>query len=157
MKNLNKRLRRIIKDATRREFMKKLGKESRDNIKLRTRQGYGVNEKGGKREALRKLSDPYIERRKTLKKQGKLSQKTSPRGVRGRSNLTKTGKMLDSLSYKVDGDSVEVFIKGSENQDKAKENAEMGRPFMNMTDKDIRRLTNLIKERVAWAIRRNLK
>jgi len=60
------------------------------SIRKRTRLGFGADYWGGKRKKLKKLSPRYVKQRKRY---GVNSSKASP----SRSNLTRTGKMLDAF------------------------------------------------------------
>lgn len=75
--------------------------------------GLGVEKMGDNAKRLKDLAGPTIERRKQLAKTGKLSDKTSAE----KSNQTETGKMLDSLTFKVVPEGIEVFISDPTRQD----------------------------------------
>jgi hypothetical protein len=69
--------------------MEKIAEDMANKIKVRTRLGYDVD-----RSKLPPIkSEKYKKKRANYKKKGKLSDQTTP----GRSNLTFTGQLLDSL------------------------------------------------------------
>lgn len=89
----------------------RLGKKVRDIIKKRVQSRKIVssdNEPPEETKTLRSpdLSPKYADQRKRLQNPGDFF---SP----GRSNLTLTGQMLNSMDFKVSGDTIEVFIPDS--------------------------------------------
>lgn len=135
-------------------------KDAAERIKKRTRLGYGVEGgvRGGQRERLGKLSDSYIATRKKARRSGKLSSATSPK----RSNLTFTGQLLDSLRGMVKGNKIIVYLK--KNRDDGKTNPQVagyvengGRPFFELTDKEVKGLRNNIKKDLIKTLRRKNK
>lgn len=141
---IKKSVSKAVKDLQSKDFKEEVGRMVRDNIKLRTRLGKAASKTGGRAKKLKELSEPYKKERKRLRKKGVLSGDTTP----AKSNLTKTGEMIDSLEYKINGDGVSVEVTGTENIRKAKENADMGRPFMYLTKIDIKAIQDLIQERI---------
>lgn len=83
------KIEKIIKDAVKPAALKPIGQFAVDIIVKRTRLGYGVKQNYGQKEKLKPLSKSYVEQRK----KSKLSAFTNP----GRSNLTRTGQMLESM------------------------------------------------------------
>jgi uncharacterized spore protein YtfJ len=140
----------VLKDVARKEFLETVGQEMRDRIKTRTRLGKGVEAKGATASPLKKLSPGYQERRTRLKEAGELSTKTTPK----KSNLTKTGRMIDSVKYQVTSDNkVEIFV-SSDQERKVKANADLGRKFLNFSDLDQKRISDLIKQRIREVLRK---
>lgn len=79
-----------------------------EQIRKRTKAGKGLSSSGKDLEKLKALSDSYKELRK--KKRSKLGDKATP----GKSNLTASGKMLDSMKgRKKKGPSLEFELKGT--------------------------------------------
>lgn len=98
-----------------------LGEEACTIIARRTRLGYGVREDGQKREKLAPLSEAYKERRKADKDE--LSDLTRP----GKSNLTLTGQMIDSMQVlNIKKQSVDIGPTGTRKGEQVT-NAEVGR------------------------------
>jgi len=101
-------------------------------IKKRTRLGYGVKAENEKQERLAGLSPNYVKRRKNLD----LNSETRP----GKSNLTRTGQMLDGIEAQRLGEGeYRFFINGNRN-DSDLSNDEVatfvekaGRPFFHLS------------------------
>lgn len=93
------------------EFMEQIGKQVRNQIVKRTRQGFGVKaaEDGAGGTKLASLQPATIIFRKKLADLGKLSSETSPK----KSNLTMTGHMLDSLVYQATKFNVKIVFSDS--------------------------------------------
>lgn len=132
-----------IKSLEKKNFLKKIGRTAKDAIRLRTRLGYGVDEPGGKKTKLAKLDPGYKKQRKKLSKNGDLSSQTTP----SKSNLTKTGEMLDTVHFKVTGKSIEVRVKPDQ-VEKVKGNVDLGRTFFNLSDLEQKQLLDMIKKRL---------
>lgn len=120
-------------------------------ISKRTRAGFGVKNAGQNATRLKKLSGTYVEFRKKSKDLNRAL--TTP----GKSNLTFTGKLLESLTVKqVNVAEQKVFIGGNRrrrkggatNEDVAGFVAEQGREFLNLSRREI--------DKIAVAYRRNL-
>lgn len=120
--------------------MKSLGQETVRLIVERTQeQGRGVSGGfGGRKKKLKKLAESTIKRRNGLKK---LSSKTSP----DTSNLTMTGKLIQSVTSRVKGFSrVLIYIKGSRNKTVA-EHVQTDRPFLLLTKTETNTLLKFFK------------
>lgn len=109
-----------------------------EQIKKRTRLGYGVPDPGVAQEKLKPLSDDYKKWRKENK--SKLSDATTP----AKSNLTQTGEMLDSITYRVEGRSVILFFSNAFAKYKAWANTERGRPFFTLSKAERKQLRDLL-------------
>lgn len=72
--------------------------------------GLGVTDSGGL-EKFDSLSDKYVEYRKSKKKN--LSSKTKP----GRSNITATGSLLESIDYEISKDTIRFYFKDTSRKD----------------------------------------
>lgn len=143
-----------------------VGSMSVDEIKRRTRLGYGVPKAGGPKEELKKLSPSYIMARKAAMS-GKAefmandkkvsfqastvkplnSSLTSP----SKSNLTYTGQMLDSLTYNSSKNSVNITFENPESKQKAKyaheeEGNRPRRAFLNLSDKEKNLISKEVKQ-----------
>jgi hypothetical protein len=141
-----------------------VGKFATETIKKRTRLGFGTQSEdpGGTRERLQKLSDSYKDFRKgkvafytddfgrlrkipNPKKKPRLDSSTSP----GKSNLTFTGKMLRSITWRVRGQIINIFARGQKNKDKVffAHSGSRNRPkriFLSLTSKEVLQVTNFI-------------
>lgn len=138
------RLKKTVKESMSNESMVEVGKFSIGLIVKRTRLGYGVNKNLGDRSKLKPLSAKYIEQRK----KSRLNQFTKP----SRSNLTRTGQMLDSLSFKVTGPG-KITIEptgnrddGKRNKDIAKYNAQRGRVFINLSKNEYSQIVRFYRK-----------
>lgn len=135
-----------------------------ERIKIRTRLGYGVldGERGNPRVRLKPLSESYKLQRSgklaffTNKKKKKIPYKPSskprldPTTSVSKSNLTKTGQLLESITSRVRGKQIILFMKenrndGVKNKDIVKYQSEQGRDFFELTDKEVKGLRNQIK------------
>ncbi len=88
------RLSSSVKDVVKQTALNRVGKFTLELVVKRTRLGYGVRENFGQKEKLAKLSKQYVKARSVF---DGLNDLTSPK----KSNLTRTGEMLDSMRYKV--------------------------------------------------------
>lgn len=136
---------RVIKNIDK-ILSKKLANKIVKGIRSRTRKSLGVETSGGRPTALAPLSESYIEQRKRLKRNGQLSSKTSP----SKSNLTKTGEMLDSLDYTLNKGQIVISV-AQEQKDKQKWNEDGDtsknkpkRIFMNLSDEQIKEIEDAV-------------
>ena len=127
--------------------LKPIADDAADRIKKRTRLGYGVKdgERGGPRVKLKGLSNSY---KKQRKKYLDINKKYT---TANKSNLTKTGQLLDSLIGKVSNK--KIIIKLKENRDDGEKNKDIvdwqsskGRDFFELTDKEIKGLRSQLKK-----------
>ena len=128
-------------------------------IVQRTRKrGVGVSKVGGKESKLKPLHPNTIEYRKRLKDLGKLHPETNPR----KSNLTSSGRLLDSMVIKeVENKKVIIGPKNNKRQGENITNEEVGRrvsaagrPFNFLSDRDITKLSKLIDDILQEEMRR---
>lgn len=137
--------------------MQAIGEETARRIKVRTRSGKSVTANDTQPVPLKKLSDNYVLQRKKDKKKGKLADSATPR----RSNLTRTGQMLDSLSVtsKKHG-SVKVGATGNRKEGNTNKNVagyvSDSRPFLNLSTPEINGITKLIREKLDEQIKKLL-
>ena len=109
-------------------------------IKKRTRLGKGADKDGGPQTKL-KIKPRTKQVRKGLKKKGKLSGKTSP----SKANLTRTGKMLDTLHSKVDRADSSVTTKvAPDQQHKVNELENQGHKFLHLTKGEFKGLVETL-------------
>lgn len=128
--------------------MKDIAEKGAELIKSRTRSGKGVDVSGGEERALKPLARSTVERRRRKN----LHPSTSP----GKSNLTESGKMLDSIQGTVDSaNNPRIEIAGAKNRKKASE-VQGDRPFLNLSKKEIDTLKDEIKKKLIAEIRRGL-
>lgn len=134
--------------------------ETADDIKKRTRMGYGVEKDFDPKAPLKYLSQKYVDYRKK-DPNGELSSATSAR----KSNLTYTGQMLDALRGSSKGKyQGEIWLQDDRkptknqkrsfgNNDLAVWNAEKGRNFMAISDLEFKRLNQKIEKVLVEEIR----
>lgn len=147
-----KNSKKILKEL--KKHLPKVAEMMEADILKRTRLGYGVDKNYGSKEALAKLADSYKAQRRRLKKSGKLSSKTSV----SKSNLTKSGSMLDSLNSKIDKNKMQITVKpegidkdGVSNRDKARWAQEGStnrpkRPFLYLSTPEIKRIREFLRK-----------
>lgn len=122
---------KAIKEAVEPRALAPLAKFAIDLIVKRTRLGYGVKEDLGQKEKLKPLTRAYIEQRS----KSRLSAYTTA----SRSNLTRTGQMLESMRIlEIKEGSVTIGMSGRRtdghtNDQIAQFNAERGRPFNHLS------------------------
>lgn len=138
-RNFTKNLERAIRRTFGRNYFNNLGELILETILRRTRAGYGVSESGGSQSRLLPLSRDYVEHRRMF---SGLSSYTSPK----RSNLTYTGRMLNDLGFRPQGETRNQLggLMFSFRTTESTEKAEMvsgRRPFLNLTAGDIRKIT----------------
>lgn len=147
-KDFKKRLQEIKRnidkniDPTKFDFLKK---EVVEQIKKRTQAARkGVNADGSMF-TLPKLSEPYVEFRKTFKK---LSSETSP----NRSNLTLTGSMLNDMVAERSGFTFKFSFKDELNSKKANWVALGGRRFFDLSKSERnglqRKISDIIRQEI---------
>jgi hypothetical protein len=132
LKNLLVQMGQIVTNATDDKTIKAaMAIESVKLIVDRTKSGFGVkNEKAVK---LKPLKRSTIERRK----RSQLAGDTSP----SKSNLTETGNMLDSVTYRTNKKGYTIFVK---DDNKKVAGVSEDRPFLGLTDKDQDRLAEIL-------------
>jgi hypothetical protein len=136
----------VITDPVKPEELQKLGDETIKMIQVRTRLGYGVDKVGAQRKKLKPLSEAYIEMRRKNKK---LSSFTNAR----RSNLTLYGYMLESLSVVIRKRAILIEPTGARpdgesNQGVAQSVTRSGRPFISLSDLEIKKLKRFYQNEI---------
>lgn len=149
-KDLNVKLKALVSGISDDEVLREIGNEARQMIKSRTRNGYGVVEDNAPATRLPGLSESYKKQRKRLARQGKLSPDTTP----NKSNMTKTGELLDTMVVSVKGDTVTVSPNGKKNAKKAKYNAEKGRVVYNLSKKENQAIRRIVNEKIKTDIKK---
>lgn len=173
-KEFRAELEQAVARVKRPENMKMLGGFIAQLIRVRTRLGYGVESAGGERKKLKALADATIRSRGgmiRITKAGKLSiRKNKNSKVRlsdqttpGRSNLTRTGQLLDSLKPTYAATGVVVVGPDGTRRGEKKSNADIayyvtkgGRAFLNLTRPEIRQVTERVRREMALELERIL-
>lgn len=145
-------LEHLIENTVNSQLIQKLGELAIEQIRNRTRLGYGVAELGGPQQKLASLAKNTVVNRKAAKQEGKLSGKTSPK----KSNLTHTGELLDSIKFICNGRSLEVYIAGERNRKVAEFVADQGRPFFTLSKSEVSRLVDVIQQAIDTYIKKGI-
>ena len=148
VKELKRKLDSIILDTVNKTLTTEIGKQVVKQVRNRTQRGYGVAENNGKQQRLKPLKPATKAIRKGLAGKGQLSPNTSP----GKSNLTRSGKMLNNINYTASENKVVVSVKGAQKikaMDVSKE-----RPFMNLSKTEINAVTKTVKEAIVNDIKK---
>jgi hypothetical protein len=114
LKAFTDKLSKTMRTAVDNKVLNKLGEFTVNIVQRRTRLGYGVDDNFEERRKLARLSDKYVQSRR---KYAGLSSTTTPK----KSNLTRTGQMLESLRHKVKGNTVEIRPTGRRSDGKTNE------------------------------------
>lgn len=135
---LKKTLEGVRDELESKKRMEALGDMAAKLIRKRTLLGWGVSEKGAKKQKLDKLSDSY----KNFRKKNKPKGKSTP----SKSNLTYTGDMLDALEARHAKDNkVTIGFKDTESEKKAEWVSE-DRPFNNLSKSEIKQLEQFLDD-----------
>lgn len=143
---IRKRVELVLQQVQTEENLGALGKVIAEQIKKRTRLGYGVEEQGDPQQKLKALSDDYKDWRK--KNKGKLSSATTV----SKSNLTQTGEMLDSIQSRVEGKSIILYFSTAFARAKARWVTDGGRPFFTLSGAEIQSVRKRVLDLIAKAI-----
>ncbi len=144
IKDFDKNVKQVQTKLEENKVWDEFGWEIVETIKKRTRQGFGVESNEASKKKLDPLTTKYRNRRKSLKKQGRLSTDATP----AKSNLTLQGGMIDSLAPKRIDDGVRVEPTGEHNKDKTKWNADKGRSYLHLSKPEIKRLTKSFNDKL---------
>ena len=149
------KLRQLFSQQIGKESLQKIGNEVSNMIKVRTRLGYGVKSDNTARDKLKPLKPATVKSRVAKKKAGELSSLTTPK----RSALTETGQLLDSIGViSISNGRVTIGPKGARtgstltNEKLAEYVTEQGRPFNNLSDKEIKKLIIFFKREISLLI-----
>lgn len=139
------------------ENMKKYGQMVADMIRLRTRLGDGVPKEMSDKEKLKPLAQSTKDERKRLQGKGKLSSLTAP----NKSNLTRTGQLLDSEAVKSVGVG-RVTVGPTGPRDDGKSNTDVAeyvskvRPYNHLSRIETKRVNDAVKRDVRALIKNKL-
>jgi hypothetical protein len=178
-RQLEKSFKESVKELESRQNMTQLGKSLSEDIKKRTRLGYGVEKNGARRQRLAPLSDSYVEQRRgrlTFRKNSKgkpypissenksgkkflssnklrIDSTTSAK----KSNLTQSGRMLRSIGVLFTG--VGRVVIGFNTRKRAQIAAFVSkvRPFFFATNNEEKRLIKRTQKKLNELISRNIR
>ena len=134
------------------ESIPEVGEMIEEGIKKRTRLGYGVQDNYKSKNKLEPLSKNY----KKQRKRQKLSKSTSP----AKSNLTKSGSMLDNLSTKINKRKYTVQVKPSGADRDGVSNKKKSvwvskdRPYLFLSTPEIKRITKFLRKELDKIIKK---
>ncbi len=164
--NIEKKIEDKIQKSVTASLDRELAQETADQVRKRTQLGFGVDE-NGKQVKLKPLSESYRAQRRGdvafyRDSQGRLrafepnvppnlSSQTTP----AKSNLTRLGEMLKSLTGRVKDNQILINVKGRRKDGSGLTNEEVaeyveaqGRRFLDLTNGEKNSLIRKIKERV---------
>ena len=150
LKKFNKELSNAIEEVFKPNSLREIGDFALERIVKRTKLGKGVSQSGGSASPLKSLAASYKKARKRLKDSGDLSGDTSP----GKSNLTRTGQMLDAGQVTgVSRDKVTLGFRGKRNESTLTNDAVAGyvsrdRPFFNLSKAEENAVSGEIERRL---------
>lgn len=174
-------LQESVKELKKPENMMKFGGQIKEMVRIRTRVGFGVDVTGGSKHPMKPLSPGYIEQRQKMQS-GAASRSNSkslkghakrdavhaagglyPETTPSKSNLTRTGQMLNSVDVKSVGTGrVTVGPTGSRS-DSEHSNAQIaefqeakGRSFNKLSDIELKRLNDSVKTQLRAIMRSKL-
>lgn len=147
LKGIVKKLKNILGDSAKPNELIPLSRFVIDIIVKRTRLGYGVNKNFGTKQRLKPLSTKYKDYRARFPN---LSASTSP----GKSNLTLTGQMLESMqAYRIQNGKVVIGPTGSRkgsfltNLKVADYQEEQGRTFNRLSGLEFQQVLRFYRKR----------
>jgi len=147
---ISRELQKQLKKGVSSGEMEKVAKFAAGEIRKRTRLGFGVAKNQGTKKKLKKLSPAY---KKQRKKKSNLSAKTQP----AKSNLTLTGEMLDSLDGKSSGTGqAKLFFKSAQAKKKS-EFVGKDRPFLHLSQIELKRVIKFLEEGIVKKLNKFLK
>ena len=161
MNKIGKKLQRAANKISSRSAMKNLAEDGVELIRKRVRAGRGVKTAGGVEKKFKRLAKSTIESRRRKR----LHPKTSP----GKSNLTETGQMIDSMKAKSAGrGGAKIVFEGTRrsngkrisNKELASIHDKQGaskkrvkRPFFRFSGKEIKKLTKQVERELKRLIK----
>lgn len=148
VQELRNKISRILQDTLNKDLTEKIAMQVKDQVKTRTRKGFGVKDTGGRQDRLKPLKPVTKRIRKGLQGKGALSSETSP----GKSNLTRKGDMLDTLEHKTNEREAQIFPARSQREKAIKVSEE--RPFMNLSKSEIDKVRKTIKDAILTDIKK---
>lgn len=159
LRNFERRFKLNVEKLISPDFLRELGDKVTTTIYKRTKSGKGAD--NGKQTSLAPLSKRYVERRQGIvrfsTKEGRFVEfrvkppKLGKFGAVGRSNLTLTGQLLDSIDYKITKNGVTIFIPASRRKDSELTNAELakfvseqGRSFFELSTDEVGSIQRMV-------------
>jgi hypothetical protein len=100
----------IIPSVLTQSNLRKIGLETLDRVRVRTRLGRGVKSSDSEPQASHKLpvlKDSTVQRRQRLRKEGGL---TGPNAIPSKSGLNRSGKLLNRMHTKISGNTIIIKL-----------------------------------------------
>lgn len=138
-------IRKAKKKVFTKSFFEQLAKEMADTVRVRSQLGGSVSEQNKGKKPFKKLSPGYVKQRESFKG---LSNLTTPK----KSNITRTGQLIESITGKGLSKGLEIELTGKRtdssltNDEVGKFLREQGRPFLNFSNVEMKKLRRLIEE-----------
>lgn len=159
-KRLEDKLERLVKDSFTQAVTQSLANDIAQQIKKRTRLGYGVDESGNQ-VRLAPLKESTIQRREDY------SENLSDAARPSRSSLTATGQLLDAIKGVGSVARVEITIKGNRtkeldgsrsriNNTQLSKFVQVLRPFFGLTRPERNRFVRQVKDTILRAVKTKL-
>lgn len=144
VKKIELALKKAVARAKTRDVLEDVGEQAATDIKTHTRLGFKVDENEQPFRPLPGLKPVTVERRRNLRKAGKLSSKTQP----GKANNIKTGELVDSIKHRENVGLAKTTVgplnpKGNK---KVRELNKMNRGAIALSRVEIGRVTKVIEE-----------
>lgn len=135
--------------------MQKIAEDLADTVRVRAQLGGSVSDTGRSKKPFKKLNPSYVAQRRKF---DGLSDKTTP----NKSNITRTGQLIESLQGIGKNAGFSIVPKGGRtdsnlsNEDVARYVDANGRPFLNLSDVELKKLARLLEESLADEINKCL-
>jgi len=145
----------LEKAVASKSFYDEIGKEVSNQIRKRTRLGYGSSP-SGQQVKLASLKESTVENRKRTKKKGNLSNLTTPK----KSNLTETAQLLDAIEHKSTNQKVTIQFSDRRKDSKIGNKKlagyvqQAGRRFFDLTTAETSSLKRLVEKKIQELIKR---
>lgn len=126
--------------------MKELGDEIRETVQVRTRSGFGLSEEGNREVKFPKLSKDYVKHRNKMK----LSPNTTP----SKSNLHKSGEMIEGLKVNAKTNKTVILNKNQKQNIKLEyqtSKRSIGTPFrkfMGLSGRDEKKVVSFLLDKL---------
>lgn len=138
------KLEKAINEAGKTQNLEALSKSILNDIKARTNRGVGVEKLGSAPQKFKPLKASTIEKRIRDKRAGILATQTTPR----KSNLTRTGKMTESLISREKTNEFSIQVDTNQS-DKVIYNKNNGRNFLELSNINLKTITEYISSFIA--------
>lgn len=143
-KQLEIQIKAVIQGVIKKSTMQEVANLAKNQVVERTSKGFGVKKPEGPKERLKGISESTKKRRRRYAKAGDLSSETSP----NKSNLTRSRQMLKSVDAKASTAKAEVFLNNEQARNKAEDQVNQGREFMNLSKTEVQKIKKLLEQKI---------